>query len=352
MWTVSFLVLWFLIHASLYGHKKNRTGGDLGASAILAFVPLGVLMTLLEYFSTDEGKQFLIWLLFGVGVFFSGILFIANRTASKRAEDARQRTELSKNIEHITKQEYIRGFQEKDNLGWVRTSGKETREAVEETLKVLAAELGANALVKYYWQSEKEKYQAGKGPKGNPYYKNRTIYGGEAIAVVLGKKSYIRSPLDAKASPKKKEFKKYSGKNLVLDGNNIIGSSSWDFDLLTKFMVELRQSKYDYTVFFDNNIFRTLKERELISKGQAIDECISNILGENPKNIVVTPKGEEADPYIIEHATRQNAAIISNDGYDDFKNEYPWLDGGERLMSFKVVGADILVPTLKLSAAP
>lgn len=350
MWAIGFLVLWLLIHSSLYGQQKNGTGGEFAVSAFLACLPLGLLMALLDYFGTDEGKRVMIWMFLAGVVALVGFRFLAKRSAKKHAEEAQRRAELIQKVERITKHEYFRGFQEKSNLGWVRTSGEENREAVEETLKVLAATLGANALIKYYWQSEKETYQAGKGPKGNPYYRNRTVFGGEAVAVVLEKANARKSKIEKEPYQTKPDFKKYAGKSIVLDGNNIVGGSGWEFDPLTKLLAELRQSKYKYTVFFDNNIFRALKERDLISQGQSITECISVIMGEQPENIVVAPKGEEADPYIIEQATRHNAAIISNDAFNDFRIEYPWLESGERLLSFRISGTDVLVPKLRLSA--
>jgi len=318
-------------------------------SAFLAFLPLFLLMSLLDFFGTDEGRHVMKWLLLGAGVGLIGVRFLVKRSAKKLAEEAQHRIKLIQKIDFITKHEHVRGYDEKSNLGWVRTSGEESRETVEESLKVLAAGLGANALIKYYWQSEKETYQAGKGPKGNPYYRNRTIFGGEAVAVVLEKAK--KNKIETETYQRKPDFKKYAGTSIVLDGNNIVGGSAWQFDPLAKFLAELRRSKYKYTIFFDNNIFRTLKERDLISQGQSISECIAEIIGEEPDNIVVSPKGEEADPYIIEQAYRHNAAIVSNDAFNDFRIEHPWLETGERLFPFRVIGPDILVPKLKLRVA-
>ena len=63
--------------------------------------------------------------------------------------------------------------------------------------------------------------------------------------------------------------------------------------------------------------------------------------------IVITPAGEQADPFLLELANRQNAAVISNDKYSDLRSSYAHVIDG-RLLNFEVVGADVLVPKLNL----
>lgn len=351
MWTISTLVLWGLIYTKMAGKKKG-TGGQLIGSLFISLTILALVMSALDYFGTDDGQNALAFLV--VGCIFAIVLYfiITGNLEKKRSEQRRKNLLLSEKIEHVTKHENIKGFYAAENFGWVQTNGKETRRDVEGTLKVLAAGLGANAIVNLSYQYESERYQAGKGPKGNPFYKNRTVFAGEAVAVLLEKNKGANRSQKVMQSRKKPDFTKYEGNNIALDGNNIVGRSGWEFGPITNLLSELRQSSYEYKVFFDNSIFRALKEKDLISKGQSINECLSNIMGESTDNIVVTPKQEQADPYIIEYAVRRNAAIISNDGYDDFISEYPWLGSGDNTLNFEVVGAEVLVPKLNLLPKP
>ncbi len=164
---------WFLVHTKmnkLAGSKKS-TAGDYIASFLFAAMPISIIVyPLVEYFGTDDGKGTLLLLL--VGAILVKVLFdrIARNRTKKQQEQRKQQSILAERIEHFTKQENVRGFREVENLGWVRARSENTREDLEENLKVQAAELTANALTKFAWQSEREAYQAGKGPKGKPYY--------------------------------------------------------------------------------------------------------------------------------------------------------------------------------------
>ena len=75
----------------------------------------------------------------------------------------------------------------------------------------------------------------------------------------------------------KPAFKKYKAKSLILDGNNIVGRAEWKFDAIASLLGRLKDAGYDFTVFFDNNIYRALKENELISDTETIKESISNL---------------------------------------------------------------------------
>ena len=337
----------------MYGYCKNTVLSVLYTLFLITF-----LYMIVEYFQSDSGQTTLFYII--LGIVFVGIIFVIfvykNVKAEEEAEKLRE--QLAGKITHFTKQEFVKGFSKTSDFGWVRTNGEETREQVEKILKVKAAELGANAVIKFSWQSEKETYQAGKGKRGNPYFKNRTVYGGEATAVFL--EDLVGSHRDtasktAKQSEghssfnKKPDFKKYLGNKIALDGNNIVGRSGWSFQPLTSFLEELAETTYEYTVFFDNSIYRALRENNLISKGETISTCISRITGLEEKWIVVTPAGVEADPFILEFSVRQKAAVISNDKYADFQEAYPSVFD-DNLLKFELVGDTILVPKLNFNS--
>jgi hypothetical protein len=104
---------------------------------------------------------------------------------------------------------------------------------------------------------------------------------------------------------RKPDFEKYIGKKLVIDGSNLVGQSEWQFQPLKGLLKELKSAKYEYIIFFDNGIYRALKEKNLMSKEQEIDLCLSEILEEAAKSVIVAPAGKEADPFILEYAFRK-----------------------------------------------
>lgn len=315
---------------------------------LLAIFLSGLLLapaySLVEYFQSDEGKEILLAIIVFAFAGWVALVHFKRKKAHKKEIEARENSLLAASVTHISRQEYIRGFIETKRFGWVRTCTQENRENVEYELKLEAARLGANALINYYWSSDNETYQAGTGPKGNPYYKNRRVYGGEAIAISISKS---QSP-QKNERRRKERFRKVLDVNLVLDGSNIVGHSGWDFTPLKALVSALEKASIRYIVFFDNSIFRTLKERGKISEQQDIHSALSNVLSIQKANILVTPVKEEADPYIIEYASKNGSAVVSRDNFEDFKDEYPWLMSSDRKLNFSVVNGEILVPKLAL----
>lgn len=315
---------------------------------------VGVILTAAYEFLQEN--MFFVTSVITISIILIGV-FSAKAAQSKK-ESATAERELASKIKHFTKQEFINGFNITKDFGWVRAKGEKTREQVEKTLKARAARYGANAVMKFSWQSERETYQAGRSKRGNPYYKNRTVYNGEAVAVLLQASGKSRENTASKVVKlteeqtsfnKKPTFKKYLGKKIVLDGNNIVGCSDWSFQPLTLFMEKLAETNYEYTLFFDNNIYRALKESNLILKDETIPKSISRVTGIEERCIVVTPAGVEADSFILELAVQQKSAVISNDRYADFKETYPSVFD-DYLLKFELVGGTILVPKLNFNA--
>lgn len=266
------------------------------------------------------------------------------------AEAARIRKEnalLQSKIQFVTRYEKINGYRVTRNLGWVRSSTQDNLEKVEDELKLKAARLGANALTRFYFHTDKEKYQAGTGPKGNPYIRNKTVFTGQARAVVVTENGTSQSPRNYQKHPSKKpEFKKFAGSHLVLDGNNIVGGSNWNLAPLKGLIEELRAARLDFHVFFDSGIRRTLDEHSLRTGASGPAEILAEILRLRTEQISVATGRAEADQFIIEYAERKKAGIVSNDNFDDYKSAYPWLKDGDRLLKFQVAESTILVPRL------
>lgn len=96
-----------------------------------------------------------------------------------------------------TKQEYIYGYRIIKEVGLIETKYTHDSPAeVEEELIHLAILNGANGYIKYFWDKHikyhEEKYTAGYGKNGNPYYRTRhwttQYFTGHSIAVTIKKK--------------------------------------------------------------------------------------------------------------------------------------------------------------------
>lgn len=333
--------------------------GVIGSLIIVA-IGLSLSEVLIAFIYSDAGKMFLIISCIVVCL----CIYLVYQSKIKAEKNEKEQQELISTIKHFTKSDKVKNHRKVEEKGWIRTGGKNTREDVENILKLKAAKHGCNAVIGFSWHTEKVSYVAGKGPKGNPYYKNKTVFSGEAIAAKLKKipKKDTQSNPEKKASknPRKQKsvqtktkkqadikpaFKKYKSKSLILDGNNIVGRAEWKFDAIASLLGRLKDAGYDFTVFFDNNIYRALKENELISDTETIKESISKAINQDEKNIVVTPAGVQADSFILELANQQNSAVISNDKFTDFEAHYPEILN-DRLLKFEVINDTVLIPKL------
>ena len=331
IWIILFLILWFSI--------EDFWESFIGSFIITAII-YGLLEFIKEFINSDAGQLFFVFITIVACLVLYFTYKSRKKAAEKAAEIAKIEQELISTVKHFTRSEKIKNYQQTKEKGWIRTEGKVTREEVENDLKLQAAKMGCNSVIKFTFHSEKVSYQAGKGPKGNPYYKNKTVFSGEAVAVQLEK-------VIKKIPTSKPTFEKYEGKILIIDGNNILGRSEWKFNPLKALLVQLKIAGYNFTVFFDNNIYRALKENELISDTETIEECLSKVINQDKKDIRVTPAGEQADSFILEFAKQQNSAIISNDKFTDFEPHYPKVIN-ERLLKFDVVNDTVLVPKLSI----
>ena len=119
----------------------------------------------------------------------------------------------------------------------------------------------------------------------------------------------------------------------------MLGEVDWNFNKLIKFYRLLVQTGLTPKMFFDNNVYRTLKEDNLIKPGQTIEDCLSQLLDCDSSMLVVSKQGERADPLIIEYAAKNQCCVLSNDNYD--KDEDSKISGAakrikDKEMIFKV----------------
>ncbi|HHX45160.1 MAG TPA: hypothetical protein GX714_14410 [Chloroflexi bacterium] len=59
------------------------------------------------------------------------------------------------------------------------------------------------------------------------------------------------------------------------------------------------------------------------------------------------PAGTQADYFVLEVADELGALVISNDGFDEYREQYPWID--ERRVPLMIVGGEVMLhePSLR-----
>lgn len=229
----------------------------------------------------------------------------ARKRRANAIDRAREETEaLVKRgaIFEITTTSGIRGYHVKE-LGWVRCECDERSDA-EKRLRSMAADKyrAANALTKLSYNLRDEPYQAGTGPKGNPYYRNRKVKTWEAMACeAIPNRSVDKSPI------------RWDKRIAVIDGSNVAhwgDEGSANLDAVKAIVLFLKRENTTPIVVFDANIGFKVANRHMNA-----DDLIDALGGDIEVEIVQS--GTVADRRIVELAEQRKAIIVSNDLFRD-----------------------------------
>jgi hypothetical protein len=107
----------------------------------------------------------------------------------------------------------------------------------------------------------------------------------------------------------------------VLDGSNVMHWGAGKPDLaMVAAVIRLAEARgYEVGVIFDANAGYLLA-------GRYLNEAeFARVLGVPTDAVFVVPKGRQADPYLLEHARKSGAILISNDRFRDRIADYPEL---------------------------
>lgn len=128
-----------------------------------------------------------------------------------------------------------------------------------------------------------------------------------------------RSPSRSNLPSRRMGHKPRRGNWIVVDGSNVM---HWQDNTprlapVLKVVTELQARGFDPGVVFDANagwkLFgKYLNEHEL-----------GRMLGLPTDQVLVVPKGTQADPYILATARQFNARIVTNDRYRDWADDHP-----------------------------
>ena len=205
-------------------------------------------------------------------------------------------------IFEITTTSGIRGYHMKE-LGWVRCECDE-RSTAEKRLREMAADKfkSANTLTKLSHNLRDERYQAGTGPKGNPYYRNRKVKTWEAMACeAIPERQVDKSPI------------LWNHQLAVLDGSNIAhwgDNNRASLDTVKAIVKLLKKEGAQVFLVFDSNIGFKTEDRHVGSEEltQVFDDEV---------DVEVVQSGTVADRRIVELAEYHKAIIVSNDLFRD-----------------------------------
>jgi len=210
----------------------------------------------------------------------------------------------------VTDRPSIDGYHLKP-LGWVKSDQPE-RSKAEADLAIRAAAkydgliAPANVLVKLTSNERSERYQAGVGAKGNPYYKTQTIKTWEAQACHAIPLGQVDKP---RARPDEKK--------MILDGSNIAMWPNGYGETERGYIAPLREVAKILAnegavvrCIFDANIGYRLFQR------QTSVEELEEKIGYGVSVTIVQP-GRIADVALIDEALRSSGVIVSNDLFRD-----------------------------------
>lgn len=256
-----------------------------------------------------------------------------------------------------TKAEYLKGFDTIKELGRIEENRRmENIDYVADHLKLYAAQIGGNAYTHFFWERHSEKYVAGHGPKGNPFFETDVWYTGSAMAVLVEERSK-RSSGSTPAQNDHSDLEVAAGSKqegapatfYVVDGLNVIRSvdSRKDASLgvLLTMLLGMKAKGLDFACLFDASTPHILHEIAEPDSKQIYRHLIKKL----PEQFLEVPAGTKADDYILDYAHTKNVPIVSNDRFKDYFSKYPWVANKDRRIPAKVIVSTLKVLALGIS---
>ncbi len=131
---------------------------------------------------------------------------------------------------------------------------------------------------------------------------------------------------------------------IVVDGSNVMHwlDDTPRIESVQAVVDELVSRGYDPGVVFDANAGYKLFDKFVGEKE------FGRLLGLPADQILVVPKDNPADPFIIETAQDFNTRIVTNDYYRDWAEQYPWTQKMGYLIRGEMIGARVHLRGLDL----
>lgn len=323
---------------------------------IVGFVFL--LMILKEIFIFVEENSVAIFGILGA-LFLVVLALSASYQKAQEAQNSKER-ELSAKILQTSRSDYIRGYKILGELGWVNVRDCVSVQDFEQKLRAAAAQKGANAVIKMHWKIRKESYEAGRGKKGNPYYRSRTVYDGEGFCVTIAQTSTKKESMRQQTSSQEPTpATGYPSGWVALDGNNIFGkvheqtnNIEQTFEIFESFLLKLKHSPYKLHVFWDGKFVSFAHALDASSRGAHFEKWLQEKLNIPAENLTISDFEQRADVLIVPWAHAELAAVISNDNFNkDYQDGLITsravdLNRKGLLLKFKFISGELIIPEL------
>ncbi|WP_417523933.1 NYN domain-containing protein [Marinovum sp.] len=123
-------------------------------------------------------------------------------------------------------------------------------------------------------------------------------------------------------------------KIVVLDGSNILywGEGTPSLTTVRTVIRQLRKQGWEPIIWFDANVGYK------VGDGYLGPAALASQLGCRAQQVRVAPKGQPADPLLLQEAVDLEARVVSNDRFRDWAETFPQLRGGDLLLRSTVVG--------------
>lgn len=335
---------------------KGKTRMKKSGWSVVGFV---ILLLIFKEIFVYVKQNFAVIFGFSAVLFLGFLTFSASARRAQEEQNAKER-ELSGKILQTSRNDHIRGYKTLSETGWVNVRDCVSTQDVEQKLRAAAAEKGANAVTKLHWKIRNERYQAGRGKKGNPYYRSRTVYDGEGLGVriepVSSKKAGVSRRLQVEDTSQEVG---YPSGWVALDGNNIFGKIheqtndvERSFDIFKTFLLKLTHSPYKPHVFWDGKFIRFAHATDASSRGTNFEKWLQEKLNISAENLTVSDFEQGADVLIVSWASTKSAAVISNDNFNkDYQDgliisKANNLKSKGLLLKFSFIAGEIIIPEM------
>lgn len=129
------------------------------------------------------------------------------------------------------------------------------------------------------------------------------------------------------------------GRPIIVDGSNVLHwrDNTPQIDTLREAIAALRAKGYDPGVVFDANAGYLLTGRYLHH------DALGRLFSLPEENVMVVPKGTQADPVILAAARDLGAPILTNDRYRDWADAHPEIRTPGHLIRGRYTGSTLIL---------
>lgn len=132
--------------------------------------------------------------------------------------------------------------------------------------------------------------------------------------------------------------------DVIVDGANVCRSPEASLEGLLSSLSTLTEAGHTVFCYCDASLRHDFKGDP--TKWRLFE----SLLKRYPHILQQSPANGEADAFILPHAARTNAKILSNDTFSEHKKRFTWVSDSGRVLRFMIVGGRLSIPTISIDA--